>query len=343
MLQRRTSFVLLFTPIFAAALYACGSSDATTTAATTTVGATTSVSASSTTSESATTSTSASSTTATSSSATTSTGAGGSGGSGGSATGGAGGAGGGFVWPTCDMQPPNSATKTINEIWQDNPAMPTHVWIPGVYVTAVSGSACVAGTACQIFVQQAETFADIAAGSQQAIKMFISANTAKYFTTIAVGDQVDASGYAWRYNVNGENELLVQVNLQLEGCAKKVGTGNPQPVTVTLDDLSVTSYEDTMGPLLVKVDAVSGKPGLPSETFGLHQTGVFNDAGIDTVTSLSPYMLPGGVFNGLVTGKTHDFTSVTGVFGLFIPNGTMMKFEEIYPRADAEYPVLTVH
>ena len=56
--------------------------------------------------------------------------------------------------------------------------------------------------------------------------------------------------------------------------------------------------------------------------------------------------MPGGVFTGFLAanqGKTHDFASVTGVFGIFIPTGTMMKYEEIYPRAEAEYPIVKVH
>ena len=59
--------------------------------------------------------------------------------------------------------------------------------------------------------------------------------------------------------------------------------------------------------------------------------------------SLSPYLLPGGVFTGLQQGHKHDFSSVTGVFGLFIPMGSSIKYKEIYPRADAEYPVTMVY
>lgn len=255
--------------------------------------------------------------------------------------GGAGGGGGG--WPTCDSPPVGVPQKTLHEIWQDNPAAPTPVWVPGVYVTGVSQGGCVAGSACQMFVQQGEQYADLAAGSQQALKLFVSGNTAEHFTSIAVGDQVDVYANAWRYDVNGQNELLLQVNLQLTGCAKKIGAGNPQPVTVLLSDLTLTAYEDTVGPLLVKVNGVSGKPGLPDETFGLWTTGTFSDAGVESIVSLSPYFLGGGAFSGLVQSQTTNFTSVTGVFGLFFPAdpdaGPAIKYKEIYPRAMSEVVV----
>jgi hypothetical protein len=218
--------------------------------------------------------------------------------------------------------------------------------VPGVFATAVSKAGCTAGVACQIYVQQKEQFADLAAGSQQAMKIFISANTATHFTGIKTGDQVDVYASAWRYNVNGENELLLQVSLALPGCAKVVGSGVPLPVSAKLSDLTLSAYEDTVGPLLVKVDKVSGKPQTPPETFGLWDTGTFNDAGVSSVVSLSPFFLPGGVFTGFDPanqGKTHDFGSVTGVFGLFIPSGSMTKYKEIYPRAEAEYPIVKVH
>lgn len=212
--------------------------------------------------------------------------------------------------------------------------------MPGVFVTGVTKGGCVAGSACQIFVQQSESFADLAAGSQQAIKMFISGNTATHFVGVKVGDKVDVDAWAWRYNLNGQNELLLQVNLNLEGCAKPVGTGNPQPVTAELTQLTLTAYEETVGPLLVKVNGVSGKPQLPNETFGLWKTGVFVEAGPETIVSLSPYLLSGGAFTGLPQGTTTKFSSVTGVFGLFSPTADpSAKYKEIYPRTDAEYPI----
>jgi hypothetical protein len=234
--------------------------------------------------------------------------------------------------------------KTLHQIWQDNPAQPTEVWVPGVFVTGVAKGGCTAGVACQIFVQAQEQFADLTAGAQQALKMFISANTAKYFVGVKVGDKVDVDAFAWRYNVNGQNELLLQVALNLPGCAKVVGSGNPKPVAAQLSDLTLSAYEDTLGPLLVTVSGVSGKPQMPTETFGLWKTGTFSDAGPDSIVSLSPYFLATGAFTGLVTGKVHDFSSVTGVFGLFSPTADpTAKYKEIYPRADAEYPVMTVH
>jgi hypothetical protein len=209
-----------------------------------------------------------------------------------------------------------------------------------VYVTAVSNGGCVAGTACQIFVQQQLSYANLNQGSQEALKIFVSAATAEYFTTIAVGDQVDVYAHAWRYNVDGQNELLLQVNLSLQGCAKKIGAGDASPVTVTLADLTVPAYEDTVGPLLVKVNLVSGKPQLPAETFGLWNTGVFMEGGVEDIVSLSPYFLPNSVFVGLTQDKKHDFISVTGVFGLFVPVADpLIKYKEIYPRTMADVEI----
>ncbi|MFT3775081.1 MAG: hypothetical protein QM820_57775 [Minicystis sp.] len=284
-------------------------------------------------------SSSSSSSTSASSSASSTSGTGGQtgrGGSGGSGTGGG--------WPTCDAPEPGAVQKTLHQIWQDDPAQPTEVWVPGVYVTGVAKSGCQAGVACQLFVQQSEQYADLAAGSQQSIKLFVSANAAQHFVGIKVGDRVDVDAFAWRYTLSSQHELLLQVNLQLKGCAKVVGTGNPQPVTVQLSDLTLSAYEDTVGPLLVKVLGVSGKPQMPMETFGLWKTGTFTDAGPDTIVSLSPYFLATGAFAGLQTGKVHDFTEVVGVFGLFSPTSDpTAKYKEIYPRVDAEYPVLKVH
>src|SRR6185503_2747075 len=129
--------------------------------------------------------------------------------------GGAGGAGGGAGWPTCDEAPPATPVKTLHAIWQDDPAQPTEVWVPGVYVTAISHGACSSGTACQVFVQQDLGYADLAAGAQQALKIFISANAASHFTAVQVGDQVDVLAWAWRYNLGGQHELLLQVNTSL--------------------------------------------------------------------------------------------------------------------------------
>lgn len=243
-------------------------------------------------------------------------------------------------WPTCDTQPLSASTKTIPQIWTDDPASPTEVWVAGVYITAISGNGCEAGKSCQIFVQQDQTYASWAAGAQHAIKLRISAATASHFVGLSVGDQVDVLGYAWRFNLGGEHELLIQVNSQLAGCAKKVGTGSPTPITgVKLSDLSVSAYEDTHGPLLIQVANVSGKPAAPTQIFGIWDTGVgIGDGGTASLRSLSPYFLTSHRFSTLPTdgGTTVDFQSVTGVFGLYVPYteaGAATKYVVIYPRS----------
>ena len=209
-----------------------------------------------------------------------------------------------------------------------------------MYVTAVSRGACAANQACQIFLQQDATYANLAQGAKHGIKMFISAAASQHFTTIAVGDKVDALGYPWRYTLGGQNELLVEVNAVLPGCAHKVGTGTPTPISgVFLSDVSVNAYENTVGPLLLKVDALIGTPGTPTETFGLGTQGF--DGGADAggeIVSLSPFFLPGGAFTGLTNGLKTKFASVTGVFGLFVPpaDGGVQKYLELYPRTMAD-------
>lgn len=240
-----------------------------------------------------------------------------------------------FVWPDCMSMPKTAKVQTIPQIWTDNPMKPVETWISGVYVTAVSHGACTGGQACTFFVQQDTMYASLQAAAHKGIKVFASAQTSQYFTGIQVGDKVDLLGWAWRYNISGENELLLQVNLQLPGCFKKVGTGTAVPVTAVLGDFSVNAYENTLGPVLVQVDGVSGTPQNPDETFGLYKTGMPSDAGIQSVTSLSPYYLPNGVFVGLTKGMKYNFTHVIGVFGLFVPpsdGGTPTKYLEIYPR-----------
>lgn len=242
-------------------------------------------------------------------------------------------------WPTCDAPEPGAVTRTIHQIWADDPSQPTQVWVPGVHVTAVSKGGCQAGVACQIYVQQGLSYASLAAGSQQAIKLFVSANTAQYFTNIQVGQQVDVDGHAWRYTLMGQNELLLQVNLQLRGCAKPVGAGVAQPTPATLNELMFKPYDD-IGPLLVNVPMVTGKAQLPAETFGLYVKGMFTDAGPEDVVSLSPFFMSGGVFTGLTNGMTTTFTSVTGVFGVFVPTATPTStYREIYVRTAADYPI----
>lgn len=264
---------------------------------------------------------------------------GGAGGAGG--TGGSGGAGGsGPTWPTCDTQPPGSPTKTLPQIWQDDPATFAEAWVPGVYVTAVSGAGCAAGQACQIFVQQQESYASLAAATHQSLRIAIAPSVASYFTGISVGDRVDLYAHAIRDLQDGKNELFFLVTETLPGCAKVVGSGTSLPVTVTLDQLTVAAYEDTIGPVLVRVDTVTGNPNTPPELFALWDTGTMPNGDITTVTSLSPYFLAGGQFTGLTDGQNTDFQEVVGVFGLFVPPVMpVTKYEAIYVRTTADYPL----
>lgn len=285
------------------------------------------------------------STTSTTTTTTTTAGTGGMGGMGGGTTtsatggttsaGGQGGTGGGEEpWPTCETKPDDVDLITIPQIWQNDPTAPSEVWVSGAIVTAVSFGGCSDGFPCEIFLQDAPGYANFAAGAQHGIKLFASAATAGYFEGIAPGDVVDTLAHAWRYDVDGKNELLLQVNLQLPGCARATGTGTPIPITgVTLDQLTKDAYENTHGPLLVQVATVSGMPTNNDETFGLWETGTINQGDI---VSLSPYFLPNGAFSNLVLGGILDFSSVTGVFGIFIPDAQSPTFLHIYPRTMAD-------
>jgi hypothetical protein len=249
----------------------------------------------------------------------------------------------GPTWPTCDSAPSNATAQTIPQIWTADPATPSLTWVSGAYITAISGGGCTANSACQIFLQQDETYASLAAGAQHAIRMWISATTATHFVGLAVGDQVNALGDAFRYTSDGQNELLIRVTANMPGCAKKVGTGNPTPITgVALTDLTVSAYENTTGPLLVQVSGVTGKPGPGGQIFGIWVTGVgIGDAGPNGLVSVSPYFLSGNAFAGLPTdGQTAvNFQTVTGVFGLFTPAteaGNAPQYVVLYPRAMSE-------
>ncbi len=198
-----------------------------------------------------------------------------------------------------------------------------------------------AGQPCQLFVQQKESFPSLGAGAQQALKVFVSANGAAHFTSIQVGDKVDLAGYAARDPMT--NELSVAVTLKYLGCAKSTGTGTLVSVPVALADLTVDAYEKTLGPLFVEVSTVSGKPQTPSEIFALWSTGVFNDAGVDTVTNLSPYFLSGGVFAGLSQGKVTDFGHIDGVFAIVPIGSPPTKYEVLYPRSASDLPITKVH
>jgi hypothetical protein len=243
-------------------------------------------------------------------------------------------------WPTCNSKPASAATKTIPEIWQANPSKETEVWIEDAYVVAVSGGECVANKACQIFLQTDTSYASLAAASRHAIKVFASAPVAASFNGVAVGDRVDVVGWAWRYDLGGQHELLVQVNALLPGCAKTTSTGHTlTPLSgLSLSDLNVAVYEDVHGPLFVKIADVSGKADAsPTATFGLWQTGSF-DAGADGgagIVSLSPFFMPNATFTGLVPDAITQFYSITAVFGLFVPNGGP-KYLELHPRTSAD-------
>ena len=263
--------------------------------------------------------------------------------------GGAGGAGGATTtttaWPDCLTQPKGSFQRTIDQIWAANPPKQTKAgfWVQGVYVTAIAGGGCVAGTECQVFLQQDETYADLAAATKHAIKLFASNKTSEHFTGLKVGDKVDVFGSAWRSTLNGASELMLDVNLAYPGCANVVGSGDPKPVKATLADLTIAAYENDLGPVLVEADLVSGKPQSNTEIFGMWPTGQFPaDAGGDAFVNLSFYFLQGQAFSGLTLGKLHDFTSVTGVFGeLLMPGPT--KFRMIYPRAMTDVVIAKVH
>ncbi len=265
-------------------------------------------------------------------------GAPGGGGVAGSSTGGTGGSGGTF--PTCNQAPTGAPTKAIAEIWNDNPTSPAAAWVPGVYITAISGGKCTNGIACQLFVQQKETFASWAAGAHQGIRVNVPGNVSIYFTQVSVGDQVDLYGSAWRHTTGVENELYFDVSNSQVGCIKKTGTGNIAPIQgVTLLDLTVNAYETTHGPLFIQLDAISGKPGQPSETFALWKQGQFTDAGISEVVSLSPFFTSGGVFVGLSDGLVTNFTYLRGVFGLFVPSASTTKYKELYIRDMTDAPI----
>jgi hypothetical protein len=247
----------------------------------------------------------------------------------------------GFTWPDCTSQPQNVPTKAIVDLWSDNPTVPKQVWVPGVYVTAVSKGACAAGVACEFILQQDETYPSLQAGAQHAIRAWISAGAAKYFTQLAVGDQVNAMAWAFRESEGGQNELILHVDDVSPGCALKIGTGSPTPIAgVQLSDIgSLSAYEDIYGPLLLQVANVTGTPKQPNQTFGLGNT--FFDGGTSdaSIVSLSPYYMNGGVFVGLDAGVKTKFSSVSGVFNeYFNPDASAVKYLEIGARTPSDYP-----
>lgn len=253
---------------------------------------------------------------------------------------GGGGEGGSEAWPECDTQPNGSPTQTLEQIWQEDPAAPEEAWVPGVYVTAVSGGGCVATQACQIFVQQEETYATLVEATHQSLRIGIAPAAAEHFVGIEVGDQIDLYAHAVRDTQGGKNELIFLVTANLPGCAEVIGSGDPQPVLATLDELTVAAYEEEIGPVLIEVAQLSGNPDLPTENFALWETGQPIDGDITTVTSLSPFFLNGSEFTGLTEGVNTAFLRVVGVFGQFAPPADpLIKYEVIYVREDAEYPL----
>ena len=219
------------------------------------------------------------------------------------------------------------------------PPLQRAVWISGVSVTAISRGACDTTTACQIYLQDG-SYGTIAAGARKAIKFFIASSASTHFTSIAVGDKVDAYGWGWRYNLNGQDEILVQVSAvgNLPGCMHKTGTQTTTPATATLSDLTLANY-DVYGPELVKLTSISGKAtASPGETFGLYPTGFDGGFGGNTdILSLSPFFLTGSLFTNppVVPSVVNKFAGLTGVFGLFTPTvdaGAATTYLELYPR-----------
>jgi hypothetical protein len=245
-----------------------------------------------------------------------------------------------FVWPDCTSQPQGVPTKTIADLWTDDPTTPTQVWLDGVYVTAISKGACQAGVACEFILQQDLTYGSLEAGAQHAIRAWISSTTSKYFTTLAVGDQVNAMAWAFRETEAGQNELILHVDAVSPGCALKIGSGTPTPITgVLLSDIgSYAAYEQIYGPLLLQVANVTGTPKQPNQTFGLGDT--FYDGGTSdaAIVSLSPYYMDGGVFEGLEAGVKTKFNAVSGVFNeYFNPDASATKYLELGARSPTDY------
>lgn len=246
------------------------------------------------------------------------------------------------AWPTCDAKPTTASAMTIPAIWQADPPAAVETWVTGAYVTAISGSSCSANKACQLFLQSDLSYPSLAAAAKQGIKLFVSAPAASHFTSVRVGDRVDVLGWAWRYNLGAQHELLLQVNTMTRGCAKTTSSSHVLvPLSgLTLADLTLDKYENTHGPLFVEIASLLGKPDpSPTVTFGLfHPTDAgFPEAGADggvDIVSLSPFFLPGSSFTGLTPTLT-SFATITGVFGTFVPP-TGPKYLELYPRTTAD-------
>ncbi len=241
----------------------------------------------------------------------------------------------GFPWPDCTSQPSTVPTKTIVDLWNDDPTTPEQVWLNGVYVTAISAGGCAAGKACEFIVQQDLTYSSLAVGAHHAIREWVTSTTAKYFTSLQVGDQVNMMAWALRENEGGQNELITHVDTIEPGCALKIGTGTPAPITgVTLQDIgSIAAYETTYGPLLIEIANVTGTPKQPDQTFGLGDTFYDGGASDAQIVSLSPYYMAGSVFVGFDAGVKTKFASVSGVYNeYFNPDASAVKYLEIGTR-----------
>jgi hypothetical protein len=143
--------------------------------------------------------------------------------------------------------------------------------------------------------------------------------------------------------MQGNDELRLHIDLAHPGCMKKTGTASPQPIKgVTLDQLTFDAYENTVGPLLVEVDLLKGKPtAMPTEIFAIYDAtmdgGTF-DAGLSQTESLTPYYLTGGAFTGLTADTWTDFKSIVGVYGAFsrFETPSYVKYRTLAPRTTAD-------
>lgn len=244
-------------------------------------------------------------------------------------------------WPTCEGPQPGALATTLHQIWHDDPAQPEAVWLNGVFVTAISEGGCRPDATCQLFVQSQESFADLDSAAQQSLRVLVTAGVSHMFTAVSVGDQVDLLAHAFRKTTGGSDELVLKVSAAYPGCSKTVGSGDPQPVTASLCDLSVAAYEYELGPVLVELTNIKGTPNDNDETFGLWgDWGCSADPGDDDVTSVSPYFLDHAQFQSTPQGTLTEFASVVGVFGLFVPDYGA-KFEELYVRSMDDLVVLS--
>ena len=74
----------------------------------------------------------------------------------------------------------------VTDLYADDASTPKQVWVENVYVTAISGGACVAGKACQIFVQDA-TYASLGlVTAHHAIRVLVSSTEAAGFADVVV-------------------------------------------------------------------------------------------------------------------------------------------------------------